>query len=189
MSQEMKITTEPDKKMSKKAKKPSWYKNSLKNRWNGFFVKKLSSEVTEEKLWNHFSTCGIVTEVKIVKTKKHGNLATPDCALIKFASTKMAVEAMRELNGKVLLQKKLQISWQRKEYLKSLLKSQLEKKKTKLEMKDSEKIHKLKGKIEKLKQEKLKISEENKELKNCNKSLKKENSKLCDVIKDLVTQS
>ena len=81
------------------------YRNALENRSSGFFVKNLSSEVTEEKLWNHFSTCGIVTEVKIVKTKKHGNSATPDCALIKFASTKMAVEAMRELNGKVLLQK------------------------------------------------------------------------------------
>ena len=185
----MKITMQPDKKMSRKAGKPSWYKSALKNRWNGFFVKKLSSEVTEEKLWNHFSTCGIVTEVKIVKTKKHGNSATPDCALIKFASTKMAVEAMRELNGKVLLQKKLQISWQRKEYLKSLLKSQLEKKKTKLEMKDSKEILKLKGTIVKLEQEKSKMSEENKELKKSNKNLKKENLKLCGVIKDLVTQS
>ena len=97
---------------------------------------------------------------------------------------------MGELHGKVFMQKKLQLCWQRKEYLKSLLKSyHQEKKKTKLEMKDSEEILKLKGTVEKLEQEKSKIAEENKELKKSNKNLKKENLKLCGVIKDLVTQS
>ena len=184
MSQEMKITMQPDTKMSKKAKKPSWYKSALRNKWSGFFVRNLPSGITKGKLWGHFSTCGIVTEVKILNTED-------DCALIKYATKEMAKKAMKELHGKVFLQKKLQLCWQRKEYLQSLLKSYYhqEEKKTKLEMKDYKEILKLKGTIVKLEQEKSKIAEENKELKKSNKNLKKENLKLCGVIKDLVTQS
>ena len=80
---------------------------------NLFVVKDLSSEVTEEMLKSHFSTCGDVTEVKIFtySVKAHDNLVYG--AFIKYATKKEAVNAMKKLNNKVFLHSKLQLMWPR----------------------------------------------------------------------------
>ena len=80
---------------------------------NLFVVKDLSSEVTEEMLKSHFSTCGDVTEVKIFtySVKAHDNLVYG--AFIKYATKKEAVNAMKKLNNKVFLHSKIQLMWPR----------------------------------------------------------------------------
>ena len=164
------------------------YRNALENRSSGFFVKNLSSEVTEEKLKSLFSTFGNVTEVKFLKKPISG------CAFIKYATKEEALKAVKELHGKKFLQKSIQIQWPKKVPDENLQENdyQPEKKKIKLEMADSEEIQKLKETIQNLKQEnfkndqmakklkhdQLKISEENQKLKKCNKKLGEENLKL-----------
>jgi len=133
MSQEMKIKIEPtevdehfscekkikledidlnqsqfdEKAAEKKAKKAARRKrNKLarKNRLCSFFVRNLSSEVTEEKLKSLFSAYGDVTEVKIFNIE-HDNLTMSGCAFIKYATNEEALNARRELEGKLFLEK------------------------------------------------------------------------------------
>ena len=210
-SEEMKIKIEPteveehfscDEKI--KVEDIDLDQSKFYDKWNLFFVKHLSSEVTEEKLKSHFSICGNVTEVKIFTytVKAHDNLVYS--AFIKYATKKEAVKAMKELNVKEFMQRKLQLMWPKLQHLKILLETynQPAKKKIKLEVTESEETQKLKVEdfdlkqsqfyeiqglketIENLKQEKLKIRQGPKKCKN---RLKKLNLKLLDVMKELVT--
>ena len=146
------------KEMSKRARDHKRYKNALRNRSSGFFVRNLSSEVTKEKLKRLFSTCGDVTEVKILKTK-HGNLAMSVCAFIKYATNEEALKAVKELGGKVFLQRSIQTEWPKKVPTKYLQENDY------LPVTNSEEIQKLKETMEDLKQEKLKNNQMAKKLK------------------------
>ena len=184
-------------KIKAKNKEKMRKKLALKNRTSGFFVKNLSSKVTEEKLKTLFSTCGNVTEVKILKKPITG------FAFVKYATKEEALKAVKDLAGKKFFQKSILIQWPKKVTNENLHEYdyQPEKKKIKLKVTDSEEIQKLKETIQnleqknlkneqmaqKLKEEKLKICEENQNLKKCNKKLREENLKLRNGMKELVT--
>ena len=203
-SEEMKIKIEPTEveehfSCEKKIKledfdlNKSQFDEKAASKWNLFFVQNLSSDVTEEELKSHFSTCGDVTEVKIFKRKRY-------CAFIKYATNEEAMKAMKELNSKKFMQRKIQLMWPKLQHLKILLETynQPAKKKIKLEVTESEETQKpidlqqsqfyeiqnLRETIENLKQERSKIRQEHKK---CKKKLKKVNLKLLDQMKELVT--
>ena len=154
MSQKMKIKVEPTEvedhfSCDKKIKvedidlNQSQFDEKAVNQWILLVLKDLSFDVTEEKLKSHFSTCGDVTEVRILE-KKPDNLAmaTQYYALIKYATNEEAVKAMKQLDRKLFIQKKIQIIWPRLWQLKLLLGNDYQpaKKKIKLEATDSEEM-------------------------------------------------